>query len=874
MRRALSAAFFLLSVIVQQACQRDEATAPHARGPHAQVAATATVGQRIAFASNRDGLVAIYLMNADGSAQTRLPNSAPQDQHPAWSPDGHHIAFASRRDGHYEIYITLPDGSAPTRLTTTANVVANLKPSWSADGRRIVFASDSGDRHIDVMNDDGSGVTQLTHPSGIVPRDDDPTWSPDGSQITFSRVVGLNSEIYVMNADGSALTQLTSDPAQDGQPAWSPDGSKIAFTSDRDGNLHLYVMNPDGSGVTQLTSGAFWDDEAAWSPDGSKIAFESNRDGNYEIYVMNADGSAPTRLTNNPADDVHPTWSPAMAVDQRLTFLTQPPESVEVNAVISPAVRVAVTDSLGNPVVGATDSVTLTLSNNSTGATLGGTTTVAAVDGIATFADLQVDRVGRGYTLDATAALLGIARSTPFAVYAPARLVFVTEPPESVEVNVPISPPVRIAVADALGNPIPGATDTVTLAFGSNPSGATLLGATRVAAVDGIASFADLRVDRPANGLTLVATAPDRTGGTSAPFTVHVSFATVDAGGGHSCGVTTAGQGFCWGDNSWGQLGEGTLLAPDRPTPAPVAGGLSFAMISVGNRHSCGVTTTGEAYCWGFGSDGQLGNGSSQQLQAAPVPVAGGLRFTLISAGGSHTCGLAGDGRTYCWGDNFWGQLGNGTLESRQTVPVPVSSGLTFATISAGDSHTCGATDVGLAYCWGANRTGQLGDGTTVDRRVPAPVVGVVGFDRVDAGSAHSCGVASDGAAYCWGDNTNGQLGDGTTARRTTPVPIAGGFSFATLNAGSTHTCGLTTSGGAYCWGSNFSGQLGDGTTVTRLAPSSLAGGLSFTAIRAGAVHTCGMANGAGAYCWGSNASGKLGDGTRNGRLTPARVVQ
>ncbi len=875
MRRALPAAFVLLSVMVQHACQRDEATAPHAPGPRLQIAAAATV-YKIAFASTRDGNNEIYVMNADGSDPTRLTNNAVVDRDPAWSPEGRRIAFSSGRDGHQEIYLMLADGAAQTRLTTTSNIDANLAPAWSPDGGRIVFASDSFIRHIDVVNADGSGLTQLTFPSGSTARDDAPSWSPDGRQIAFSRDSSFNNEIYVMNSDGSGVMRLTNSPGWDGEPTWSPDGSKIAFESNRDGNYHIYVMNTDGSGLTQLTSGSTQDHEPAWSPDGSKIAFESNRDGNYEIYVMNADGSAPTRLTNDPADDLHPTWSPAMAVDRRLTFLTEPPESVAVNVTISPPVRVEVTDSLGNPVPGATDTVTLVLSNNSTGATLGGTTTVAAVDGIATFDDLRMDRVGRGYTLDATAPLLGIVRSTLFAVYAPARLVFVTQPPESVDANVAISPPVRVAVTDSLGNPIPGATDAVTLSLTPDSTGARLLGTTSVAAVGGIATFDDLRVDRPGSGLTLAAVAPERTGATSTSFAAHVTFASVDAGGAHSCGVTTAGEGFCWGLNSSGELGVGSLLVFDRASPAPVAGGLSFTMIGVGPVHTCGVTTSGAAYCWGAGSSGQLGDGSVEASQATPVLVAGGLRFAMISGGYAHTCGVTTDGTAYCWGDNTSGQLGDGTTEGRRTTPVPVAGGLRFTMITTGDSHTCGATSLGVAYCWGSNSRGQLGDGSVIGRPVPAPVASAVGFVTVSAGSAHTCGVATDGTAYCWGDNTNGQLGNGTTTPGAVavPLPVEGELTFTTINGGSRHTCGVTRSGLAYCWGSNAFGQLGDGTGAMRTGPAPVAGGLSFTTVSAAYLHTCGWASGAAAYCWGRNASGELGDGTRNGTLTPARAVQ
>jgi len=150
---------------------------------------------------------------------------------------------------------------------------------------------------------------------------------------------------------------------------------------------------------------------------------------------------------------------------------------------------------------------------------------------------------------------------------------------------------------------------------------------------------------------------------------------------------------------------------------------------------------------------------------------------------------------------------------------VTVLAGLSFATVSAGVDHTCGVTTAGAAYCWGNNGYGQLGDGTTTDRTSPEAVQGGLGFASVRLGAFYSCGVTTAGAAYCWGDNSTGQLGDGTTTSRTSPVAVTGGLSFAAVSAGLGHTCGVTTAGAAYCWGYNAFGQLGDGTTTDSHAP-------------------------------------------------------
>ena len=266
----------------------------------------------IAFASDRDGNAEIYVMNADGTGQTRLTDNSADDWLPSWSPDGRRIAFYSKRDGNREIYVMNADGSGQTRLTD--NPAEDREPSWSPGGRRIAFMSNrDGNREIYVMNADGSGQTRLTDNDAT---DAAPSWSPDGRRIAFvSGRDGNFGEIYVMNADGTGVTRLTDNPAYDWHPSWSPDGRRIAFVSSRDGNREIYVMNADGTGQTRLTDNSAFDRWPSWSPDGRRIAFTSWRtswlDGNSEIYVMNADGSDVTRLTDNSAYDCCPSWRPA-----------------------------------------------------------------------------------------------------------------------------------------------------------------------------------------------------------------------------------------------------------------------------------------------------------------------------------------------------------------------------------------------------------------------------------------------------------------------------------------------------------------------------------------------------------------------------------
>ena len=288
---------------------------------------------RIVFTSDRDGNDEIYVMNADGSSQTRLTENDVYDSYPSWSPDGSRIAFFSNRDDDDEIYVMNADGSGQINLTN--NDVGDWNLSWSPDGSRIAFTSErDGNYEIYVMNADGSGQIRLTEDAN----DWEPSWSPDGSRIAFFSERDGNYEIYVMNADGSGQIRLTDTDHRDWDPSWSPDGSRITFVSERDGNPEIYVMNADGSGQINLTNNDAGDWNLSWSPDGSRIAFHSYRDGNHDIYVMNPDGSGQTNLANNAAGDWDPDW---MEIDEN-SFVNFPDEALEA----------AVRDSLGKGLKG------------------------------------------------------------------------------------------------------------------------------------------------------------------------------------------------------------------------------------------------------------------------------------------------------------------------------------------------------------------------------------------------------------------------------------------------------------------------------------------------------------------------------------------
>jgi len=278
--------------------------------------AAVVAGPKIVFGRVVDGNHDIFVMDFDGSNETRLTTHLGYDDQPKWSPDGSKIVFMSGRDGNFEIYSMNADGSSPTRLTN--NPAADGFPAWSPDGTRIAFVSGNleapGTFEIFVMNANGTNRTQLTNDNLV---DGVPAWSPDSSAIVFmsgtTTVFDPNSfEIFKINADGSNRTRLTTNTVVDGQPAYSPDGTKILFASGdaiSPNGIEIFVMNSNGTNRTQLTNNSVTDAFPAWSPDGTKIVFASGNiadETTAELFTMNADGSNRTKLTNNAFLDWFP----------------------------------------------------------------------------------------------------------------------------------------------------------------------------------------------------------------------------------------------------------------------------------------------------------------------------------------------------------------------------------------------------------------------------------------------------------------------------------------------------------------------------------------------------------------------------------------
>ena len=383
-----------------------------------------------------------------------------------------------------------------------------------------------------------------------------------------------------------------------------------------------------------------------------------------------------------------------------------------------------------------------------------------------------------------------------------------------------------------------------------------------------------------------------------------IQFSSISSGVSHTCALTSDGTAYCWGLNNSGELGgpskdtckaeHGENLCSKRPIA--VSGSLRFLALVVGQFHSCGLSNEGRAYCWGSDYNGQLGadsgltvchepNGNPLKCASIPVPVAGGFRFALLVAGRLHNCGLTTTGVTYCWGLDEAGQLGSDSASGIcgeagegghpcHRTPVRVGGERTLVSLAAGRSHTCGLDAQGQAWCWGRFLGAPL-----------SPIGAHPPFASISAGDHKTCALTPEGATLCWGVFRIGP--SDLLMTLTTPTP--GGtwqaaddsaLHFTSVTIGEEHICGLTSARAAYCWGVGWAGNLGISRGLFKLGkqgsndPLPVEGKLQFAVLSAGFAYTCGVSSDGRAFCWGENKLGQLGDGTTKGHDQPKPVVE
>lgn len=302
-----------------------------------------------------------------------------------------------------------------------------------------------------------------------------------------------------------------------------------------------------------------------------------------------------------------------------------------------------------------------------------------------------------------------------------------------------------------------------------------------------------------------------------------LKWASINSGNSVSCGITKTGVGYCWGYGAAGMLGNGGTTNAPEPTAISVTGGDLWSQLSVGHVSVCGVTTDGRGYCWGWNTYGQIGD-STVTTKVTRSQVKGSMVWKKIETGGSNanylesTCGITSENEIYCWGYNGNGELGDGNPgNGANPVPVKLLVSKPWTDIEMGTSYVCANTADGEAYCWGNNYYGQLGVGDNVNRTTPTLVLNDIKWARITGGAWTTCGLDTQSKAYCWGTNGYGQIGNGATSTaQTAPALVSGNQVWLDVGSGQNRTCGVNQYNQAYCWGS---GNLGAGNTTSSLKP-------------------------------------------------------
>ncbi len=349
-----------------------------------------------------------------------------------------------------------------------------------------------------------------------------------------------------------------------------------------------------------------------------------------------------------------------------------------------------------------------------------------------------------------------------------------------------------------------------------------------------------------------------------------VSF--IAAGEHNTCAIAASKELFCWGDNTRGQVGVGNT--DPQPLPVRVDGG-PWAEVTVGQYHVCGLKPDGSLWCWGGNARGQLGVDQSGDKHIPQRVDSDVVQWSSVLAGGKHTCALTANAQLYCWGRGTEGQLGTGEdIDYRAPAAVDVGS-LALRSLGLGRDHSCAITSRSELWCWGENISGQLGVGDQGQRGVPSRVELGEDADSVTAAGSHSCALSTSGDALCFGRNSDGQLGLGDvgSGQHEAPQRLNYALSFDSLEASSRHSCGLE-GGLLWCWGSGEFGQLGLGDTEPTPSPRKVEVAEDWRSIAGGHSHMCGLRSDGTLYCWGSNAVGQLGVGANvESTALPTRIV-
>lgn len=341
----------------------------------------------------------------------------------------------------------------------------------------------------------------------------------------------------------------------------------------------------------------------------------------------------------------------------------------------------------------------------------------------------------------------------------------------------------------------------------------------------------------------------------------------IAAGDTHTVAIKSDGTLSTWGNNTFGQLGDGTTTAKTLPTQ--IGSATNWKTIVAGGNHNLALKFDGTLWAWGANTYGQFGDGTITD-KALPTQIGTATDWSAI-AGHGHTLALKTDGTLWAWGFNAYGQLGDGTIIDK-TVPTQIGTATNWSAIAAGPNHSLALKTDGTLWAWGYNLSGQLGDGTTLNKTVPTQIGTGIDWSAISAGSLHSLALKTNGTLWAWGGNSSGQMGNGTTVDTIAPSQIGTATNWGAISGGYLYTAARKSDGTLWAWGDNSSGQLGDGTTSNKTAPVQIGSATNWGEISAGIVHTVALKTDGTLWTWGGNSSGQLGDGTTTSKTAPVQI--